>query len=43
MKAIRERHGELMETRGGCALRDKDSWIASLGACGEAGAEEIVA
>jgi MoaA/NifB/PqqE/SkfB family radical SAM enzyme len=43
MKAIRERHGELMETRGGCALRGKDSWIASLGACGEVGAEEIVA
>lgn len=33
MRAIRERHGELTETRGGCALRDKAGWIASLGAC----------
>jgi len=33
MRAIRERHHELTETRGGCALRDKAGWIASLGAC----------
>jgi MoaA/NifB/PqqE/SkfB family radical SAM enzyme len=33
MRAIRERHGELTETRGGCALRDKAGWIASLGGC----------
>jgi MoaA/NifB/PqqE/SkfB family radical SAM enzyme len=33
MRAIRERHGELTETRGGCALRDKEGWIAALGAC----------
>jgi MoaA/NifB/PqqE/SkfB family radical SAM enzyme len=33
MRAIRERHGELTETRGGCALRGKAGWIASLGAC----------
>jgi hypothetical protein len=33
MRAIRERHHELTETRGGCALRDKAGWIASLGGC----------
>jgi MoaA/NifB/PqqE/SkfB family radical SAM enzyme len=33
MRAIRERHHELTETRGGCALRDKAGWIASLGSC----------
>jgi MoaA/NifB/PqqE/SkfB family radical SAM enzyme len=33
MRAIRERHRELTETRGGCALRDKAGWIATLGAC----------
>jgi MoaA/NifB/PqqE/SkfB family radical SAM enzyme len=33
MRAIRERHDELMETSGGCALRDKASWVASLGSC----------
>ena len=33
MRAIREHHHELTETRGGCALRDKAGWIASLGAC----------
>jgi MoaA/NifB/PqqE/SkfB family radical SAM enzyme len=33
MRAIRERHHELAETRGGCALRDKAGWVASLGAC----------
>jgi MoaA/NifB/PqqE/SkfB family radical SAM enzyme len=39
MRAIRERHGELKETKGGCALRDKAGWIASLGVCArEAGA-----
>jgi MoaA/NifB/PqqE/SkfB family radical SAM enzyme len=38
MRAIRSRHGELTETRGGCALRDKAGWVASLGGC--QGAEE---
>ncbi len=33
MRAIREKHGELTETRGGCALWNKKGWIASLGAC----------
>jgi MoaA/NifB/PqqE/SkfB family radical SAM enzyme len=33
MRAIRERHGELTETRGGCALRGKAGWVASLGSC----------
>lgn len=33
MRALRERHGELTETRGGCALRDKAGWVASLGSC----------
>jgi MoaA/NifB/PqqE/SkfB family radical SAM enzyme len=33
MRAIRERHHELTETRGGCALRDKAGWVASLGTC----------
>jgi MoaA/NifB/PqqE/SkfB family radical SAM enzyme len=33
MRAIRERHSELTETRGGCALMDKAGWVASLGAC----------
>ena len=46
MRAIRERHHELTETRGGCALRDKAGWVASLGACripeaDRAGAENI--
>ncbi len=36
MHAIREHHHELTETRGGCALRDKAGWIASLGACSPA-------
>jgi len=31
MRAIRERHSELVETSGGCALRGKAEWIASLG------------
>jgi len=33
MKAIRARHSELTETKGGCALWNKKGWIASLGAC----------
>jgi len=33
MRAIRERHSELTETRGGCALAGKAGWVASLGAC----------
>jgi MoaA/NifB/PqqE/SkfB family radical SAM enzyme len=40
MRAIRERHHELTETRGGCALRDKAGWVASLGACARAEADE---
>jgi MoaA/NifB/PqqE/SkfB family radical SAM enzyme len=32
MAAIRERHGELSETRGGCALWNRGGWAASLGA-----------
>jgi MoaA/NifB/PqqE/SkfB family radical SAM enzyme len=32
MRAIRERHHELTETKGGCALRDKAGWIAGI--CG---------
>jgi MoaA/NifB/PqqE/SkfB family radical SAM enzyme len=42
MRAIRERHHELVETSGGCALRDKAGWIASLGACARV-EEEVVA
>ncbi|HUW40648.1 MAG TPA: radical SAM/SPASM domain-containing protein [Rectinemataceae bacterium] len=33
MAAIRDRHAELTETRGGCALWNKRGWVASLGAC----------
>ena len=33
MRAIRERHAELTETKGGCALWNKKGWIASLGSC----------
>ncbi len=33
MRAIRERHSELTETKGGCALWNKRGWVASLGAC----------
>jgi MoaA/NifB/PqqE/SkfB family radical SAM enzyme len=33
MRAIREHHGELTETKGGCALVDKAGWVASLGGC----------
>jgi MoaA/NifB/PqqE/SkfB family radical SAM enzyme len=36
MRAIRDRHHELIETRGGCALRDKAGWIAALGGCARA-------
>ncbi|MGA2547632.1 MAG: radical SAM/SPASM domain-containing protein [Rectinemataceae bacterium] len=39
MRAIRDHHHELTETRGGCALRDKAGWIASLGSCARAEAE----
>lgn len=34
MRAIRERHGELTETKGGCALWNKRGWVVSLGSCG---------
>ncbi len=40
MRAIRERHHELTETRGGCALRGKAGWIASLQACSPGEAAE---
>jgi MoaA/NifB/PqqE/SkfB family radical SAM enzyme len=43
MRAIRQRHGELTETRGGCALRDKGQWIASIGLCAREAAAEVVA
>lgn len=33
MRAIRERHGELTEAGGGCSLRDRGGWIASLQGC----------
>ncbi|MBL8965579.1 MAG: radical SAM protein [Spirochaetaceae bacterium] len=33
LKAIRERHAALTETKGGCALWNKKGWVASLGAC----------
>jgi MoaA/NifB/PqqE/SkfB family radical SAM enzyme len=33
LAAIRERHGELTETKGGCALWNQGGWIASLGLC----------
>ncbi len=33
MRAIRERHHELTETSGGCALAGQAGWVASLGAC----------
>jgi MoaA/NifB/PqqE/SkfB family radical SAM enzyme len=36
MRAIRERHGELKETRGGCALRGREGWVASLASCSAA-------
>ncbi len=43
MRAIRERHHELTETRGGCALRDKAGWVASLGGCSREALEVGVA
>ncbi len=33
LAAIRQRHGELTETKGGCALWNRGGWIASLGMC----------
>ena len=36
MGAIRGRHGELADARGGCALLDRGGWIASLGLCAAA-------
>jgi MoaA/NifB/PqqE/SkfB family radical SAM enzyme len=39
LRAIRERHSELTETRGGCALWNKRGWIATLGACAGRGQE----
>lgn len=38
MAAIRDRHGELVEAEGGCALRGKAGWIASLSSCSSVGA-----
>lgn len=35
MRSIRERHGELTETSGGCALWNKAGWVKGLGACGQ--------
>jgi len=37
MQAIRARHSELTETRGGCALWNRKGWVASLGVCGVRG------
>ena len=33
LASIRERHSELTETRGGCALWNQGGWVASLGQC----------
>jgi MoaA/NifB/PqqE/SkfB family radical SAM enzyme len=33
MRALRERHGELGESKGGCALWNKGGWVAGLSAC----------
>jgi MoaA/NifB/PqqE/SkfB family radical SAM enzyme len=33
LAAIREHHVDLVETRGGCALWNKQGWIASLSSC----------
>lgn len=33
LAAIRARHSELTETKGGCALWNQGGWIASLGGC----------
>jgi MoaA/NifB/PqqE/SkfB family radical SAM enzyme len=35
LAAIREHHGELTETRGGCALWNRGGWAAALGACAQ--------
>jgi MoaA/NifB/PqqE/SkfB family radical SAM enzyme len=43
MREIRDRHHELIETRGGCALRDKAGWIATLGGCARTEIEAGVA
>ncbi len=43
MARIRERHGELTEGEGGCALWSKAGWVASLGACERARAGAAVA
>jgi MoaA/NifB/PqqE/SkfB family radical SAM enzyme len=43
MAAIRERHGELVETKGGCALWNKEGWAVSLGACAEKRSGKFVA
>jgi len=37
LAAIRARHSELTETKGGCALWNQRGWVASLGACAAAG------
>ena len=36
LAAIRARHSELTETKGGCALWNQGGWIASLGTCAAA-------
>jgi MoaA/NifB/PqqE/SkfB family radical SAM enzyme len=33
LASIRAHHGELIETKGGCALRDKGGWVAGLASC----------
>ncbi len=33
MRVIRARHGELTETKGGCALWNKAGWVSSLSSC----------
>jgi MoaA/NifB/PqqE/SkfB family radical SAM enzyme len=37
MKAIREHHGELTETSGGCALWNKAGWVNGLSTCASRG------
>ncbi|MCE5257171.1 MAG: radical SAM protein [Spirochaetaceae bacterium] len=37
MRSIRDRHGELTETSGACALWNKAGWIASLTGCAAVG------
>ena len=39
MRAIREHHGELSETSGGCALWNKAGWVKGLGACSQGRAD----